>query len=957
MRRGSGLRKLMATTKERLSQLAELMRQDWDRRIAHDYRFWMSDGVENDDEMWNSGERDYQLLAAGLNADEFPVVLEAGCGVGRLLRACASRHRHVIGADVSAQALDLARRFLADQSNIELFLTNGIDLDSIENDSIDLVLCFGVLGVVPAAITAAYLIEFNRVLRPGGVVRAQVYLGSEQGAVQIDTLTPRSFAPDDFKNAVERAGFKLAGQREINLPFEASDREAGIFATMVSLQKQTSAESFESIEAALGVTETLPAGSFGGSRTEYLMAVSRATQHMEAGRLNDALATLEFAVSQYREAEIEIKEVLAELRRTLGASGSEPSVSDNANAVERSRNSEMILSTQDEPFLESNLRVLAERFPDVHTAVSGVNSDCSIVVQLTESGDPVVIVDGVPLDNPQKPRRAAEVWSERALINAKANNEIVLVGWGAGYAIEAISKASSAPVHIVIPDLRHFRAALGVRDMRAAFEQAASLTLSLQEFKERVLPFLPPDRAELLIHPPVQALSGSRVDEFRRAFLSRRGFDQLRPAIAVVGPMYGGSLPIAQYTVNALRSLKQRVYGYNLSEFFKTFNSFSNVLRDNRRVSVLQSQYVELLSSLIVESINERPVEIVICLAQAPLSPRALTELRERGIITAMWFVEDYRRFKTWKELARYFDYMFLIQDGEALREVEQAGAGKAVYLPVACDPIIHRPIEVSAEDRERYGSDLSFLGAGYNNRRQMFANLVSYDFKIWGNEWPSCVPFTTLVQEKGRRIEPEEYVKIFNSSKINLNLHSSMERDGVEPNGDFINPRTFELASCGAFQLVDNRTLLPPLFDDSELVTFSDRHDLIQKIDYYLAHPQERAAYAHAGRRRVLAEHTYEHRVKTMLDYIYADRYEQLRAKVENSPWPATLESAKDFPELRERLKSVYERGDEPTLGNLIADITTGKGSLTEIEQKLLFLHHIRSQIVYVTDLRAGKA
>lgn len=32
------------------------------------------------------------------------------------------------------------------------------------------------------------------------------------------------------------------------------------------------------------------------------------------------------------------------------------------------------------------------------------------------------------------------------------------------------------------------------------------------------------------------------------------------------------------------------------------------------------------------------------------------------------------------------------------------------------------------------------------------------------------------------------------------------MERDGVEPYGDFVNPRTFESAACGAFQLVDSR-------------------------------------------------------------------------------------------------------------------------------------------------------
>ena len=146
-----------------------------------------------------------------------------------------------------------------------------------------------------------------------------------------------------------------------------------------------------------------------------------------------------------------------------------------------------------------------------------------------------------------------------------------------------------------------------------------------------------------------------------------------------------------------------------------------------------------------------------------------------------LWFVEDYQRFKTWEVLAPYYDYIFTIQRGACLEAIRAAGCPEVHYLPTAFDPFVHGPLELSPEEQARWGSEISFVGAGYHNRQQMFASLANLPFKIWGTEWPECRPFDRLVQEKGRRLAPEEYIKIFNGTKINLNLHSSTERDGVE--------------------------------------------------------------------------------------------------------------------------------------------------------------------------------
>jgi hypothetical protein len=93
-----------------------------------------------------------------------------------------------------------------------------------------------------------------------------------------------------------------------------------------------------------------------------------------------------------------------------------------------------------------------------------------------------------------------------------------------------------------------------------------------------------------------------------------------------------------------------------------------------------------------------------------------------------------------------------------------------------------------------------------------------------------------------------------------------------MDPNtvgGDFVNPRTFELAGLGCFQLSDRRELLPPLYSGDEVVQFDNEADLVEKIDYYLDHEDERERIAGNARRKTLRSHLYEHRVVEMMEAV----------------------------------------------------------------------------------------
>ncbi len=282
--------------------------------------------------------------------------------------------------------------------------------------------------------------------------------------------------------------------------------------------------------------------------------------------------------------------------------------------------------------------------------------------------------------------------------------------------------------------------------------------------------------------------------------------------ILVVLPLYGGSLPIGRYVASALREEGHLVEIFESPEFNSAYNSLKNLKVTADRLDYLQNSFLNVVSQSVLAKVETFEPDMVLAMAQAPLNHQALKRLRRDGVTTAMWFVEDFRLFTYWKSFAPFYDIFAVIQKEPFLSELAEIGQPNGLYLPLAADQNFHKPLDLTSIEKRKFGSDISFMGAGYANRRVAFRELVTHDFKIWGTEWDDDHVLERLVQMKGARVSPEECVKIFNATKINLNLHSSVQAKELVTFGDFINPRTFELAACGSFQLVDKRTLLMEL-------------------------------------------------------------------------------------------------------------------------------------------------
>lgn len=412
--------------------------------------------------------------------------------------------------------------------------------------------------------------------------------------------------------------------------------------------------------------------------------------------------------------------------------------------------------------------------------------------------------------------------------------------------------------------------------------------------------------------------------------------------VLVVLPLYGGSLPVGRYAARALHSLGHTVEVFEAPGFHAAFTALKGLKVSGRRLEQLENSFLQLTSEAVLAKVESFEPDMVLALAQAPLSRRALQQLSRDKVATAMWFVEDHAVFTYWRAFAPLYDIFAVIQKEPFLGLLEEVGVDNALYLPLAADPEFHRPVELTPLERRQYGSDLSFVGAGYPNRRRVFARLMQYDLKIWGSDWDGELTLAGRLQRGGARIEPEEAVKIFNASSINLNLHSSLARDGQVVAGDFVNPRTFELAACGAFQLVDRRTLLGELFGDDELGVFEDVDQLTDLIGHYLPRPEERKEYSRRARERVLQEHTYDRRMHSLIEFTARRLPDWPRERGSEADWPELP------PDLHQELSGLLDRLGLPAtvaFKDLVWAVRSQQGRLSRLETAILFLDEWQKQ------------
>ena len=151
----------------------------WDAAATEDAIWYVATGASGPEAFFAQGaeETDYYLKLCGIPAlSASAVVVEIGCGPGRMTARLAALAGRVVATDVSGEMLTLCRKSLSGCANVDYVLLPGDgELTGVPDSSADVAFSYITLQHVPTVqAQLRYLAESVRVLRPGGQAAIQV---------------------------------------------------------------------------------------------------------------------------------------------------------------------------------------------------------------------------------------------------------------------------------------------------------------------------------------------------------------------------------------------------------------------------------------------------------------------------------------------------------------------------------------------------------------------------------------------------------------------------------------------------------------------------------------------------------------------------------------------------------------------------------------------------------------
>ena len=262
---------------------------------------------------------------------------------------------------------------------------------------------------------------------------------------------------------------------------------------------------------------------------------------------------------------------------------------------------------------------------------------------------------------------------------------------------------------------------------------------------------------------------------------------------------------------------------------------------------------------------------------------KLLTEMRQRGTkvcLNVYWPMTDQPAARI--DALTRFDIADLYcgeRESDSM-EAFTACTGKLyITMPQSANPYFHHPVPANP----KFAYDIAFVGAKLPHKRWFNDRILGelrkrYRVGLFGPGWTlrdntlraiskgarmaNSLPLARLCDRARFSISEADEVCLYSSSKISLNFH---ERDpsNHQPH-HIVNQRTFKIAACGGFQIVDPVLALPRYFSSEEIVTADfEVNDWLEKVDYFLNHEAERKAIQGRATARALNSHMAQHRVE----------------------------------------------------------------------------------------------
>lgn len=304
----------------------------------------------------------------------------------------------------------------------------------------------------------------------------------------------------------------------------------------------------------------------------------------------------------------------------------------------------------------------------------------------------------------------------------------------------------------------------------------------------------------------------------------------------------------------------EREYSYEYFNFYQSLKQMGHEVELFDYMGEMQALGKESMNHKLLARAQEwRPTVTLFSLYTDQFEPAVIDRLREYTT-TLCFFHDDTWRVEYSRYWARHFDF-FTTPDVHGEMKYRELGLFNAIHFPFGCNEQIFRKMDVS----KKY--DVSFVGAWHPYREWLIKRLEKdgVNVKIAGHRWPDG------------EINQDGMVRLFNESRINLNLSNSASWDAryltssprafinrlrSKKNIEQMKARIFEVSGCGAFQLSYYVEGLAHCYDiDREISVYADADDLVEKVKFYLTHEELRESIAEAAYKRTLKDHTFDQR------------------------------------------------------------------------------------------------
>jgi len=333
------------------------------------------------------------------------------------------------------------------------------------------------------------------------------------------------------------------------------------------------------------------------------------------------------------------------------------------------------------------------------------------------------------------------------------------------------------------------------------------------------------------------------LDYFHITFQNKLKIYQSSPALSSlrifhIGGYWRGPKDIVAQMVHGLETICPNVFEFNTDENRDALHT------ENRPYDRGTYGPVWLIKKKVFPLIMKYRPHLIICNAGGlSFRPKDTVALHGLGIkLLGIALSDPAVYLPATSKIAKNFD-IFFTNDINSVELYRNVGV-LAYQLPFATNDQFFHPVTPKPD----YKCDVLHLGSAQVTRIEPIKLLIKYfDSHIHGENWENYG-----VENRGVIIG-NELLSALSSTKIVVVLSR-------EPSGRHaIKPQIFDYLSAGCLVVTDDFPELHKYFDaGKELIIFEDSEDMIEKIRYYLDHPDEAHKIREAGREKVIRNYTW---------------------------------------------------------------------------------------------------